>query len=129
MKESTITFENLNIEPTVYFLGTDEEIEEAERKEAQRAEDIKRVVLSPDFIALEYYTEKGARRILHHSTRKGVLFQLSYIDADGIPSMHENYIRTGKDAVNQSIGSLDDLTRHFINQTLRKNITTHILTA
>ena len=129
MKESTITFENLNIEPTVYFLGTDEEIEEAERKEAQRAEDIKRVVLSPDFIALEYYTEKGARRILHHSTRKGVLFQLSYIDADGIPSMHENYIRTEKDAVNQSIGSLDDLTRHFINQTLRKNITTHILTA
>lgn len=129
MKESTIIFENLNIEPTVYFLGTDAEIEEAERKEAQRAEDIKRVVLSPDFIALEYYTEKGARRILHHSTRKGVLFQLSYIDADGIPSMHENYIRTEKDAIPQYIGSLDELTKHFTDESYFSDLKARVLTA
>ena len=94
MKEKIISFESLNIDPCYAFICSDEEIEAAERKEAARAEELKAVFFAPDFIAAEHRTESGAREILHRSTRPGVYFQLSYIAADGVPTLHENYIKT-----------------------------------
>ena len=129
MAEKIITFENLNIDANLFFLGSDEEIERAEAKEEQRAQEIRKLIFSRDFIALEYYTEKGARRILHHSTRNGVLFQLSYIASDGVPVMHENYITTAGENDGCYIGSENELLRHFVNETLDSDLTARILTA
>lgn len=129
MKESTITFKNLNIDPALYFTGTNEEIEAAERKEAERATELEAVITSPLFIAAEYTHASGAREILHHSTRRGILYQLSYIAADNVPTMHENYIRTGEPADHSHIGTAADLYRHFINYNIDEDITIRLLTA
>lgn len=105
----------LNISNTVYFKGTDAEIEQAERLEAERTADIEKIIDAPGFTAMRYVNENGQQRILHHSTRNGVMFQLSYIDADGVPAMHENFIQTGKKHVDEAIHSREDLIRHYIH--------------
>ena len=97
--EKIINFEPLHISPTIAFLGTDEEIADAEEKERQAAAAIDQIIFDPKFIALEWRepSRQGDRRqILHHSTRPGIMFQLSYIDGGGVPAMHENYIRSGQ---------------------------------
>lgn len=130
MKQTRISFESLNINPTIYFLGTDEEIEAAERKEAARAAELEKVIFSSDFLALELRRENGAREILHHSTRKGVFLQLSYIAADGVPTMHENFIKTDQPTTDgASVESKEKLLLHFINATLRTDRTFELLTA
>ena len=128
MKEKTITFKSLNINPCYAFIFSDEEIEQAERKESERAAEIERVFFAPGFIAAEYRHESGAREILHHSTRNGVFFQLSYIAADGVPTIHENYIKVDHpNPVKQAIEGKADLLRHFIR--LDEDITLKVLTA
>lgn len=110
-------FEPLKIDPALYFRGTDEEIERAQAIEEAAEETIKTIIYAPGFQALEIrkeYASGTAREILHHSTRRGVLFQLSYIDADGIPAMHENYIQTAPDAVPEAIHDEDELLRHIV---------------
>lgn len=130
MKEKEITFKSLEIDPCYAFLCTDEEIEATERKEAERAADIERVFFAPGFIAAEYTQKSGAREILHHSTRNGVFFQLSYIATDGVPTMHENFIRIEhKNPVDQAIHEKAELLRHFVNLNLEKSITFKVLTA
>ena len=101
MKEKYIIFPSLDIKPAFYFWATDEEIKELEAREEARAEELKAVIFAPDFLGAEYISDHGSREILHHSTRDGVLFQLSYIAADGVPTMHENFIKTY--GVNQEI--------------------------
>lgn len=121
MKESMHIFPALNIPPALFFTGSDEKITEAEEKEAARADELRNIFFSPDFFAAEYTTESGARQILHHSTRPGVLFQLSYIGADGVPTMHENYINIGGDPWKLgSIESAAELLRHFVNVSSHK---------
>lgn len=128
MKENIITFESLNIDPCYAFIFSDEEIEAAERKEEERAEELERVFFAPGFIAAEYKHKSGAREILHRSTRNGVYFQLSFIAADGVPTMHENYIKVDHPhPVNQAIESKSDLLRHFVR--LDTDITLKVLTA
>ena len=110
-------FEPLKIDPVLYFRGTDEEIERAEKAEETAAEALKAIIYAPGFKALEIrktYPSGTAREILHHSTRHGVLFQLSYIDPDGVPAMHENYIQTAPDAVPEAIHEERDLLRHIV---------------
>jgi len=110
-------FEPLRIEPALYFRGTDEEIERAQEAEEAAAEALKTIIYAPDFSALEIrkeYPRGTAREILHHSTRHGVLFQLSYIDPDGVPAMHENYIQTAPEAVPEAIHEENDLLRHLV---------------
>ena len=110
-------FEPLRIDPALYFRGTDAEIESAQIKEETAEEAIKAIIYAPGFKALEirkHYPSGTAREILHHSTRHGVLFQLSYIDPDGVPAMHENYIQTAPDAVPEAIHDERDLLRHII---------------
>lgn len=130
MKEKQITFKSLEIDPCYAFICTDEEIEAIEAREAERAAEIKRVFFAPGFIAAEYTQKSGAREILHRSTRNGVYFQLSYIAADGVPSMHENYIKVDHPhPVKQAIDSKSDLFRHFVNMNFEKDITFRVLTA
>ena len=110
-------FDPLYIDPALYFRGTDEEIERARKIEETANESIKAIIYAPSFQALEIrkqYPRGTAREILHHSTRHGVLFQLSYIDPDGIPAMHENYIQTAPDAVPEAIHEERELLRHIV---------------
>ena len=122
-----ITLESLNLNTNIYFFGTDEAIEEAERKEAKQAETVAVIISAPGFIALEYKTESGARRILHRSTRSGVFWQLSYIAADGVPTMHENFLNTDESSRNAE--PLRELLRHFVTLTLDRPQDLTILTA
>lgn len=130
MKEKTITFKSLEIDPCYAFICTDEEIEAIEAREAERAAELERVFFAPGFTAAEYTQKSGAREILHRSTRNGVYFQLSYIAADGVPTMHENYIKVDHpNPINQAIDSKNDLFRHFVSMNLEKDITFRVLTA
>lgn len=126
--ESVRTFPKIDISPDVYFLGTDAEIEDAERLEAERAEEFGRLFFSPSFVACEYVKESGARRILHRSTRPGVMFQLSFIAPDGVPTMHQNYIKTGSDAVPEAIHTGSDLLQFFASENIGEIISLRILT-
>lgn len=128
MKHTT-TLAPLHISNTVFFKGTLEEIQAAERKEASRADEIERIITAPDFIALEYISYNGQRRILHKSTRPGVKYQLSYIDPDGVPAMHENFISLGGDPYEVGhIGSERELYRHFIHASNSEPLKITILT-
>lgn len=118
MTESKKTFPALHIDYTVFFLGTEAEQETAEAKEAERAAELEKIIFSADFIALEYTTRRGQRRILHHSTRNGVQFQLSFIDPDGVPAMHESF----KAADNEK------LLRHFVNAGNNNKLSLRIIT-
>ena len=131
MKDYTITLQPAKIDYLCYFLGTEEEQKTADERKKTRAEEIKRVIFAPGFIACEYYNGHGQRRILHRSTRPGVIYQLSYIDADGVPAMHENFINDGTGNPHE-VGSIHDeseLLTHFINNSNEKTLNLHILTA
>lgn len=129
MNESKKTFPALHIDYTVFFLGTDAEQEAAEAKETARAAELEKIIFSGDFIAAEYITERGQRRILHHSTRPGVVWQLSYIDPDGVPAMHENFISAGGDPYKVgSIGSREKLLSHFIHAGNNNPLSLRIIT-
>lgn len=122
MKQSEIIFRSLDIDCNMYFFGADEEINAAEQKEAKRAAEIERLIFSDSFRALEYYTTYGSRIILHHSTRPGIDFQLSYIAADGVPTMHENYYTN-------DTRSKKELLKHYVDATIDEDITARLLTA
>ncbi len=125
--KKNLTLKSLDINPNIYFFGTNEVIEQAERKEEEQAAAVSVIISAPDFIALEYKTETGAKRILHRSTRPGVFWQLSYIAADGIPTMHENFNNTDESTRNAE--PLRKLLRHFVNLTLDRPQDLTILTA
>lgn len=131
MTDKYLTFEPLQIDFNIYFLGTEEEQEEADQKQATRAADIERVIFAPGFIACEYVNSWSQRRILHPSTRPGVIYQLSFIDPDGVPAMHENYINDGTGNPDEvgKIHDRADLIRHFINNNNENPLTLHILSA
>lgn len=131
MKENYITLQPANINYLCYFLGTEEEQQEADERKKARTEELKRVIFAPGFIACEYYNEYKQRRILHRSTRPGVIYQLSFIDPDGVPAMHENYINdgTGNPQEVGRIGTESELIQHFIHQSNESPLTLHILTA
>ena len=132
--KTTITFPAQNISRTVVFDGTDAEIKAAEKIEQESTKKILSIINAPDFIALEYrenYPKGDARRILHRSTRPGVKWQLSYIDSDGIPAMHENFVNLGADI--EEVGAVETekrLARHFVNKFLfDKSLTIEVLRA
>lgn len=119
MKENYITFDSLKIDYNLFFIGSDEEIKEAERKEKERAEELKKIFFARDFCAAEYTETNGSRHILHHSTRPGFLYQLSYIAPDGIPTSHENI----------KADNIKELLNHFIFYNSRHALQLHIITS
>ena len=125
----TIKLKAMDINPAIWFTGTDEEIEQAERKEARQAAKLEKIIFSPDFQQLTYTTTTGAIRSLHRSTRPGVMFQLSYIDPDGVPAMHENFIQTMTIYGVGKIQDKRDLIRHFVNKTFRNSLQLELITA
>ena len=131
MKDYKITLQPANINYLCYFLGTEEEQKTADERKKARAEELERLLFAPGFIAAEYVNEYGQRRILHHSTRPGVVYQLSFIDADGVPAMHENYINDGNGDPYKvgHIGDARELIQHYTHQSNEKPLTLHILTA
>ena len=128
MREETTTLAPLHISNTVFFKGTEAEQAEAEAKETARAAELAAIITAPDFIALEYINSYGQRRILHRSTRHGVMWQLSYIDPDGVPAMHENYVDIGGDPYEVGhINTESQLYRHFIHAGNSDPLTIRIL--
>lgn len=125
---STVTqnFESLDVAPDVYFRGTEDQISEAQAKEDQRKQEFRDIINNDTFMALEYTLPDGRKQILHRSARDGVGFQLSYIGSDGIPTMHENYIRTGNTSVNEAIHSEEELLNHLVRENLRKPLSVTI---
>ena len=123
------SFDAMNISELLPFHGTDDEIKAAEIMERQRESDIEKIIFQPGFIAMAYTTESGQTRILHRSTRPGVMFQLSYIDADGIPAMHENYIETTPDHVDEAIHDKPELLKHYRQYSNRHDLSLEIITA
>ena len=119
MKDTYIIFDSLKINYNLFFIGSDEEINEAERKEEARAEELKKIFFARDFCAAEYTEANGSRHILHHSTRPGFLYQLSYIAPDGIPTSHENI----------KADNIKELLQHFIYFNSRHDLHLHIITA
>lgn len=119
MTDNYIIYESLNIDYNIFFFGTEAEQEEAERKEEARAEELKKLFFAPNFRAAEYTEGNGSRHILHHSTRDGVLYQLSYIAPDGIPTSHEN--------IKQN--NIKELLNHFIFYNNRHALKLHIITS
>ena len=118
----------MHISNTVFFKGTEAEQAEAEAKEATRAAELAAIITAPDFIALEYINSYGQRRILHRSTRAGVMWQLSYIDPDGVPAMHENYVDIGGDPYEVGhINTESQLYIHFIHAGNSDPLTIRIL--
>jgi len=114
VKHESFFFKKFNIEPEIFFLGSDEEIEAAENQEAARAAELEKVLLNNSMVY--YTTSQGQKRYLHRSTRKGVAYQLSYEGSDGLPIMHENYIKTSDDHIDAAIGTKEDLIKHYIDQ-------------
>lgn len=117
----------LNIDDCIAFFGNDEEIEKAENLESDRMSEIEKIIFDPTFKAMEYTNSWNQRRILHHSTRQGVLFQLSYIDADGVAAMHENYIQTSDRHIDECIHDKRELLRHFMLNSNHNDMTLTIL--
>ena len=122
------SFEAMNISELLPFHGTDEEIAAAKIIEENRESEIEKIIFQPGFKVMAYITESGQTRVLHKSTRPGVMFQLSYIDADGIPAMHENFIETAPDHVDEAIHSKKDLIRHYSRYSNRHNLILEVIT-
>lgn len=114
MEKTIYKFKKLNIDPCIYFLGSDEEIGKAEALEAARAADLEKILF--DNAMVLYTTAEGQKRYLHRSTRAGVAYQLSYEARDGVPVMHENYIQTSENHIDAHIGTKEDLIKHYIDQ-------------
>lgn len=93
--------EALHITPEVIFCGTDEEIQEAEKKEAKAIELFKSIIEAPSFLAMRINPRSAGdvERIIHHSTRPGFTYQMS-ISYKSEPLSHMNY---GQEAGTQSI--------------------------
>ena len=119
MTDNYIIFDNLKIDYNIFFLGTEEEQNEAIQKETERAEELKKIFFARNFCAAEYTEKNGSRHILHHSTRNGVLYQLSYIAPDGIPTSHQNIKED----------NIKDLLNHFIYYNSRHALKLHIITS
>lgn len=117
-----ITLNNINIDPCIYFLGTDVKIEEAEEKERAQGKKIENIIFADDFQGLSCRNDLGQELILTYSIRQGVLFQLTYIDRDGIPVMHENYIKTSENHVDECIEPKENLIKKFVGMTLEHDM-------
>lgn len=119
-------FKALNISAKTMFFGTDEEIEQANQKEADRMQEIEMLIFNPSFYAIEYYNSWNQRRILHKSTRQGIGYQLSYIDSDGVAAMHENYIELSPIHEDAHIGDKHELLRHYLHQSNSQDLVLNV---
>lgn len=117
-------FSAINVDPCVFFHGTDEEIEAAERKEAEWKECFKELIESPCFDAMEFTNGIGSRVFLHRSSRRGIRWQLSYMAQDGVFSRHENY---GGQSDLEAVHSMDDLYNLLVMETFERNLIVDVM--
>lgn len=117
MQEKTITLDALNIDPTVFFLGS-----EAERKETERENEIKSIIFAPDFCALAYNTGI-LYKVFTRSTHPGAVFSLSVFFNDCALS-HTEYNENG----NNNSGN-PSIFREIMRETIENPLTLEILTA
>ncbi len=77
-------------EDDIFFLGTDEEIEAAERQDIEAKAYVANIIHSKDFAGLMFTDSIGMQRLLTKSTRAEWDWQLSE-SRNGEPVGHENY--------------------------------------
>lgn len=91
MREAYKNIPALYQNPAVFFTGTDEEIERAEKLDTENAAAWAGIITDPDFIGLEFDAGRPGRSLLlTRSLYHGVDLQLTWTDAAG-PVMHENH--------------------------------------
>lgn len=128
LQESEKIYESLNIGPEIYFKGTMEQIDAADKAEEERAAEFKKLIDNNEFMALEFIKPYGAREVLHKSIRPGVKYQLSYFGNDGIANMHESYGLIDREAAgDEHVHSMEELYRHFVRENLRSDLRFNVL--
>lgn len=116
LKQRQQMFEQLNIDPTVYFTGTMDQIDAAEKSEEKRIQEFKDLIEQNKFMALEFMLPDGRTKILHHSTRAGIEWQLTDIGSDGVPQGHENFGLTGEKRTDEyAVHTMDELYRELLS--------------
>lgn len=122
MKEKQITLEALNIDPLLFFHGSEAEQEEAEAKEAARVEELKKIIFAPDFCALSY-TADQLYYVFTRSTHPGAFWSLSVFYNDNALS-HSEYHENGQSKSSYHQFIFDEIEAH----TLQNPLTLDILT-
>ena len=88
--KNTYKLPDRTYEDDIFFLGTDEEIEAAEKQEITAKAYVANIIHSKDFAGLMFKDSIGIDRLLTRSTRKEWDWQLSE-SRNGEPIGHENY--------------------------------------
>lgn len=122
MKEKQITLSSLNIDPAIFFLGSEAEQEEAERKEEERENELKKIIFAADFCALAYYTG-GLYKVFTRSTHPGAFWSLSVFYNDNALS-HSTYTEAGQNQSERHKTIFSEIK----NETLQNALTLDILT-
>ena len=106
--------------PIIFFFGTEEEIQMMQNIEREKKERIKKV-LDTKFSSISFTNGWSQTVILHPSPRRNVVWQMSYIDYDGVPAKHESYLKTGP--TDETIHSLDELVEVYFSASWEKGLT------
>ena len=88
--KTTYKLPDRTYEDDIFFLGTDEEIEAAEKQEIEAKAYVANIIHSNNFAGLMFKDSIGLDRLLTRSTRKEWDWQLTE-SRDGKPIGHENY--------------------------------------
>lgn len=122
MKEKQIELTALNIDPAIFFLGSEAEQEEAERKEEERENELKKLIFAPDFRALAY-TTGGLYKVFTRSTHPGAFWALSVFYQERALS-HSTYTEAGQNQSERHKTIFSEIK----NETLQNPLTLDILT-
>ena len=119
MQKKKIVFESLKIDPLIAFKGTDAEIETAERKKAERREEIEKLLNDEKFISLSFQKWAGLWEAVTPSTRPGEKLQKTcFFRSD--PTSHQS---------TTDPESEKELIREIARQSYFKNLNITLFTA
>lgn len=126
MARRTVQIPSITIEPTVVFFE-EERPDEVRQYEEQRAavREIWQSMLNDEtrtFRGAQFVTlGNGQTVILTRSVRENVDWQLSFIDRDGIPAMHEDYIQNPESPLYSSMNNMNRLYSRLTGFSLHGN--------
>lgn len=117
------TAPTIDIDSDVFFLGTEEEIADAEAQEARCKEFWDTLLQRPGFCGCQFESDgHGHMMYLTHSIRPGVYWQLSYFGCDGQANMHGDYAEKGEQNEARKIHSFENLLTTLSNFSIRQTL-------
>lgn len=123
---TTVKIPTITVEPSVVFFE-EERPDEFKRYSEQRqtVKETWQSILNNEnrmFRGAQFVTPgNGQTVILTHSVRENIDWQLSFIDRDGIPAMHENYVQDPSSPEYSSLNNMDRLYSRLTNFSLHGN--------